>query len=223
MTLATMNVFQTYKAFTLKKMWKEDLEELKKAREKIKYRFCLPWKNFVGLSIEIYLLLSVYLLTIGIREKGLSLFPLLILISLYLALQPLVFMVLPLSIYNVIKIQCNKLRNANKMNLKIINQEEEAIKTNLKTIQTALQNNSIVPVKYQTENDLQKIMSDIKDGKAKKEYHAISMHALKLSREEKIREGEKENHQESAIREGTGLFFKNIVLFSLLLYLYKKK
>src|SRR5699024_11160716 len=114
-------------------------------------------------------------------------------------------------------------RNANKMNLKIINQEEEAIKTNLKTIQTALQNNSIVPVKYQMENDLQKIMSDIKDCKANNDYYVISMHALKLSREEKIRVGEKEHHQESAIRECSDLFFKNLVLFSLLLYLFKKK
>ena len=224
----TMDIFQTYKALILKKTWKKDLKEIQKKKEQITYKWCMPWKKFLGLSIELGLLFTLFFTIVGFKAMGLisvMTFPFIIIMAIYFALHPLVFILLPLGLYNIIKIQINKRKVKNKSDLKQINQKQEMVKQNLQTIQKALKEHSVVPLEYQTENQLNRMMTNIKHGKANNDSHAIYLHAIELDRKEreKTRQTEQEFLIKSERQSRRRALLQNLTLLSFLFYLFKKK
>jgi len=228
MTQATMNIFQTYKALMLKKAWEQDLKALKNKTDKMIYKKALPIKNFIGLSIEITILFVLYLMIIAFKDMGtivLMMLPFTILLILYSVLYPVATILVPLALYNLIKIEWNKRRNRSKAEIVRIKQQTEAIQTNLSTIENGLKKYSIVPEHYQTEKQLQTMMGKIKSGEARDDRHAVYMHTLE--HEEAIRRKRSQQQQMKQPRfkknEKAKHIFTNLVLTAFVIRLLRKK
>lgn len=213
---AIMDIFQTYKAFVLKSAWERDLELIRCSRHKIIYKFCLPWRSFLGLSMELAILIMLFLLYVGVKEFSVWSLPLIFVISLFIALEPLAYILVPLALYNVFKIHYNKWRNKNNGEFMALKQKEEAIKTNLRTIQNGLTNHSVVPSKFQTEDDLQQMMESLKSGKAVDDTHAVYLYS-------NYKEIKVENKTKRSNNKTLETIWKSFVISNSISFLIRKK
>lgn len=214
MTKPMMNLLQTYKAKILNKNWEKDLEILNKENKKIIYQKALSWKGLLKLSIAIDIFIVLVYGFLSFNDYGMGIMPLMLLIGVFVALQPTVMIVLPLVIYNIVRVTYNKIikRDIIRQN----KQRQEDLKINLQTIQNGLKYNTIVPSAYQSELALEKMMEDVQQGIADNDKHAVERYIKQVEMEDHNRKIKELKYKEQKQQQKRG-FIQNAVM-NLLFY-----
>ncbi|WP_040980400.1 MULTISPECIES: hypothetical protein [Oceanobacillus] len=207
MNQSTMNIFQTYKSLMLKKAWQEDIKILKKKANDIIYEKAFSFKKFVHLSLKIIGIAIAAMFVLMVLNKSeaynfmdfIKVLPLTILVLLYSFWLPIATILILLGGYSVIKVKLNKKRGTKR--ILAIEQEIEEIESNLKIIQDALDNHSVVPAQYQTEPKLEIMMDHIKNGFAESDQQAIMLYADHLNKGSINQYNEQQHKRENNMRK----------------------
>jgi len=171
-----MNLEDTYKAVVLKGMLKDELDELEITHESMVRRNVISKATIRKIVKRLFIWIPIFMILVNYIRNGIDLFIFIYtpVFLFYTAIYTAVIVSF-LYVYNVIVKEFNKSRKGFSEGLVFYEQNKAALQKNIDLVDSALNNNSSIHLKYRSKEVLEKMIAYKNQGRARTDEESIQI------------------------------------------------